>query len=37
LQEQGITHDQAEAALYPDHRRRTSAVLFKLEKAGVWN
>jgi hypothetical protein len=36
LQKQGITHDQAEAALYPDHRRRTSIVLLKLEKAGIW-
>jgi hypothetical protein len=37
LNKKGITHDQAEAALYPDRRRRTSIVLAKLEKAKVWD
>jgi hypothetical protein len=27
----------AEAALFPDHRRRTSRILIALENAGVWN
>jgi hypothetical protein len=36
LKENEITHDQAEAALYPDHRRRTSVTLLALENAQAW-
>jgi hypothetical protein len=36
LKAEGITHDKAEAVLYPDHRRRMSIVLTCLEKAGAW-